>query len=108
MKEKENAVTARGVIQEKHRLSNHMIRSWESGDLWVSYAARKRWAFDMIYWSKIDARQFGKGDLKERLDLLTASECDAMDAFVQRKLTEKEERTLTDWADIDLKTYIVA
>lgn len=108
MKEKEDAAIARGVLQKRHRLSNHMIRSWESGDFWISYAARKSWAFDMIYWSKIDARYFGKGDLQDRLHLLTESERDAMDAFVQRKLAEKEERTLADWADVDLQTYIVA
>jgi hypothetical protein len=71
-----------------------MLESWQKGDFWVCYAARRSWAFDMLYWAKIDRRFFGDGDLEERLKLLTAEERDALDTFVQRKLVEKEERTL--------------
>jgi hypothetical protein len=47
----------------------------------------------MIYWAKIDRRFFGDGGLEDRLLLLTQSEREGMDGFVQRKLREKEERT---------------
>lgn len=47
----------------------------------------------MIYWAKIDRRFFGDGDLEDRLKLLTQSEREEMDGFIQTKLREKEERT---------------
>lgn len=41
------------------RLSDQMQRSWESGDFWVVYAILHSFAFDAIYWQKIDQRFFG-------------------------------------------------
>jgi hypothetical protein len=72
-----------------------MRDSWEC--FWLNYAARKNWAFDMIYWAKIDKRFFGDGDINDRLALLTDDERDRMEGFVERKLLEKQERSLTDW-----------
>jgi hypothetical protein len=74
-----------------------MRDSWESGDFWVNYAARRSWAFDMIYWAKIDRRFFGDGNLDDRLQLLTFEERQEIDDLVERKMKEKEERKLTDW-----------
>lgn len=69
------------------------------GDFWLNYVARKSWAFDMIYWSKIDRRFFGDGNLEDRLQLLTQEERDNMGPFIERKMKEKEERTYpTDWS----------
>lgn len=98
LKESEQAAIDRCILKESDWLSDHMLKSWETGDFWLNYAARKSWAFDMIYWAKIDRRFFGDGDLEDRLQLLTQSEREEMDGFVQRKLREKEERTyLFDW-----------
>lgn len=81
----------RGVIGEENRLSGHMRESWDNGGFWVSYAARRSWAFDVIYWAKIDRRFFGEGSLEDRIGLLTVEERDGMEGFVRKKLAEKEE-----------------
>lgn len=98
MQQREDNLIKRGSLTEENRLSQHMLESWQKGDFWVCYAARRSWAFDKLYWTKIDRRFFGDGDLEDRLKLLTVEERDALDGFVQRKLMEKEERTLADWA----------
>lgn len=95
LKEREQDAIDRHILKESDRLSEHMLQSWEAGDFWLNYAARKSWAFDMIYWAKIDRRFFGDGDLEDRLQLLTQSEREEMGSFIQRKLKEKEERTLS-------------
>lgn len=94
LQKQEHEFIRRGILNEDNCLSPHMLESWEKGDFWVCYAARRSWAFDMLYWAKIDRRFFGDGDLEERLKLLTAEERDALDTFVQIKLVEKEEHTL--------------
>lgn len=94
---REDDFIKRGILTEDNRLSQHMLESWQNGDFWVCYAARRSWAFDKLYWAKIDRRFFGNGDLEDRLKLLTVEERDALDSFVQEKLMEKEERTLADW-----------
>lgn len=101
LEEREQEAINRGILTKDQSLSEHMKGSWESGDFWVSYAARKSWAFDMIYWAKIDRRFFGEGDLDDRLKLLAPEERDGIDEFVQRKLAEKEERTLKDWSAVE-------
>jgi hypothetical protein len=65
-----------------------MRESWENGDFWVSYAARRSWAFDIIYWARIDRRFFGEGSMEDRVALLTEEERGGMEEFVQRKLNE--------------------
>ncbi|EED11693.1 hypothetical protein TSTA_108770 [Talaromyces stipitatus ATCC 10500] len=67
LEEREKVALERGLLAEEQRLSTYMRDSWESGDFWVNYAARKSWAFDMIYWAKIDRRFFGDGYLDDRL-----------------------------------------
>lgn len=100
LEEREREGIERGVLKEDQRLSQHMKASWESGDFWVSYAARKSWAFDMVCWAKIDRRFFGDGDMDDRIELLTVDEREGMDEFVKRKMAEKEERVLTDWTGV--------
>ncbi|OJJ72679.1 hypothetical protein ASPBRDRAFT_42406 [Aspergillus brasiliensis CBS 101740] len=95
LKDKEQAAIDRGTLNESDRLSGHMLRSWESGDFWLNYAARKSWAFDMIYWAKIDRRFFGDGDLKDRIELLSPDERAKIDEFVLMKLKAKEEGGLS-------------
>jgi hypothetical protein len=85
---REDAEIARGVIGEENRLSGFMRESWENGDFWVSYAARRSWAFDVIYWAPIDRRFFGEGTMGDRFALLTEEERGGMEEFVQRKMNE--------------------
>ena len=93
LKEREQAAIDRHILKDTDRLSERMLKSWETGDFWLNYAARKSWAFDMIYWAKIDRRFFGDGNLEDRLQLLTQEEREKMDTFIQEKVKEKEERT---------------
>lgn len=75
-----------------------MRQNWENGDFWVHYAARKSWAVDAIYWSKIDERFFGpRNSFEGRLALLDVGIREGVDAFVQRKIEEQESRILIDW-----------
>jgi hypothetical protein len=82
-----------------------MRESWDTGRFWVSYGARKSWAFDMAYWRFLDERFFGergegvgKEELwKTRVHLLSERERAAMEPFVERKMSEVEERVIVDW-----------
>ncbi|KAM0429770.1 hypothetical protein ACHAPT_006376 [Fusarium lateritium] len=81
-------------------LSTHMRESWETGRFFLSYGARKSWAFDAMYWKFLDERFFGdrginvvKSDLwKARVHLLSEEEKAAMDTFVRKKMAESKER----------------
>ncbi|KAJ5638844.1 hypothetical protein N7528_001234 [Penicillium herquei] len=100
MKDCEEEAIQKGQIQEAQRLSNHMHDSWESGDFWVMYAALNSFAFDLIYWQKIDHRFFGPTDnfedaWKERLHLLDDREKEEMELLVTRKLQEMDTRVLS-------------
>lgn len=87
-----------------------MQQSWESGDFWVTYAARKRFAFDALFWRKIDGRFFGGGTSteadrwKEQLHLLTDNEKAELEKVVEKKLEEMRTRVLA-WEpdELDLK-----
>jgi aminoglycoside phosphotransferase (APT) family kinase protein len=57
--EREDAFIREGRLEERQRLSLPMRESWESGDFWVVYAARKGFAFDAVFWKYLDARFFG-------------------------------------------------
>ncbi|KAJ5757623.1 uncharacterized protein N7511_006317 [Penicillium nucicola] len=85
---REDADIARGVIGEANRLSGFMRESWGSGDFWVSYAARRSWAFDVVYWARIDRRFFGEGTLEDRVALLTMEERRDMEEFVRKKMNK--------------------
>lgn len=90
-----------GPLGRRH--SNRMRDSWESGDFWIMYAARNNFAFDAIYWKKIDQRFFGvvgDGDdicdvWKKRLDLLQPEERNFINECVELKLRESETRLLS-------------
>ncbi|KAJ5730854.1 uncharacterized protein N7483_005362 [Penicillium malachiteum] len=77
LREQESVAIDRGILKDEQRLSGPMQQSWESGDFLVVYAARKSFAFDAVFWKKIDGRFFGPGTSseddrwKERLDILT-------------------------------------
>lgn len=77
MADREDEAVRQGRLEEHQRLSGPMRDSWESGDFWVTYAARNNFAFDAIYWQKIDQRFFGpsgsSGCRRERLHGETCS-----------------------------------
>ncbi|CEJ62014.1 hypothetical protein PMG11_10529 [Penicillium brasilianum] len=89
------------VQQGQRRLSDQMQRSWKSGDFWVSYAILHSFAFDSIYWQKIDQRVFGPTETddpsdawKERMGLLDETQKGDMERLVKRKLEKMEDRVL--------------
>ncbi|KAF5532623.1 aromatic-amino-acid decarboxylase [Fusarium mexicanum] len=90
-------------------LSRYMRESWQTGRFFLSYTARKSWAFDAMYWNFLDERFFGdrdpgvvKGDLwKTRIDLLSDDERAAMEPFVQRKMAEGKERRIVEWDETE-------
>ncbi|KAM4065466.1 phosphotransferase enzyme family protein [Hirsutella rhossiliensis] len=96
---KERDFIDQGRLDQTQVLSTHMRRSWETGDFWLAYAARKSWAFDGIFWRTLDQRFFGDnvGGPMERLKLLPLKQVSAIEGFVERKMREKEECTLVDW-----------
>ncbi|KAL5344497.1 hypothetical protein ACLOAV_010478 [Pseudogymnoascus australis] len=95
---REQVALEEGRITNEDCLSRQMRQSWENGDFWVHYAARKSWAVDSIYWSKIDERFFGPRDSFEgRLALLDEGDREGIDSFVRRKMKEQESRMLIDW-----------
>jgi hypothetical protein len=42
------------------QLSAYMRESWQVGRFWLTYAARKSWAFDTVFWKYLDERFFGR------------------------------------------------
>ncbi|KAK1973252.1 phosphotransferase [Colletotrichum cereale] len=92
-------------------LSTYMQESWETGRFFLSYGARKSWAFDTMYWKFLDERFFGerksgvqKDDLwKTRVHLLSEEERAAMGPFVERKMTESKERRIVGWDPTEAK-----
>lgn len=79
MRNCEDTAIQQGRLGEDQRLSSPMRKSWESGGFWIMYAALNSFAFDTIYWQKIDPRFFGPTDnpevaWKERLGLLDEKE----------------------------------
>lgn len=87
-----------------------MKESWETGRLYLNYAARKNRAFDTVYWKYLDEKVFGRRPKgasvnemwKTRLQFLGERERAAMEPFVAKKMAESKERILID--DCDPKT----
>lgn len=100
LREREEVAIQRGRLEDGQRLSVRMHRSWESGDFWVSYAARKSFAFDAVFWKKLDVRFFGPTTSiederwRERLELLTKDERANMEKVVEKKLDKTRTRVL--------------
>lgn len=86
-------------------LSTYMRESWETGRFWLTYVARKSWAFETIFWKYLDERFFGLREQglprnhywKARIDLLSEDERNAMEPFVERKMETRKERKIVDW-----------
>ncbi|CAG8139038.1 unnamed protein product [Penicillium olsonii] len=106
MVEHEEDVIRKGQLAESKRLSSAMRRSWETGDFWIMYAARNNFAFDAIYWQKIDRRFFGSTacegvdvcDIwKGRLHLLEPEEQKFMQEHVDTKIQEMKAGQVLAW-----------
>lgn len=101
MNDCEDEAIRAGQLEETQRLSGPMRDSWRSGNFWIMYAARNNFAFDSIYWQRIDQRFFGPTQSfdaddvwKERLHLLTPKEKDYIDECVKLKFKEMDTRPL--------------
>ncbi|KAJ6036979.1 hypothetical protein N7540_001258 [Penicillium herquei] len=108
MRKCEDEAIRKNQLSEDQRLSSRMRDSWKSGNFWIIYAARNNFAFDAIYWKKIDQRFFGAttcGDnnfsevWRERLHLLIPKEKELMEECVSMKIKERHDRVLA-W-DLD-------
>ncbi|GKZ38554.1 hypothetical protein AbraIFM66950_010836 [Aspergillus brasiliensis] len=95
--EREESLISSGRLTEEQRLSGPMRESWQNGDFWVSYAARRNFAFDAIFWQKLDRRFFGPTQSPEkswerRVELLDEREKEEMEMLVQEKMEDMRER----------------
>lgn len=108
MRKCEDEAIQKGHLVESHRLSSRMRDSWQTGDFWLMYAARNNFAFDAVYWEKIDQRFFGTvphandnvWDVwQKRLYLLETGEKGLMEEYVDLKLKQRKELLLA-W-DLD-------
>ena len=71
-----------GTLDHQQRLSQRMRESWENGQFWANYAARKSWAFDAVFWSWINVKYFGEGDWFEdriKLEIFLPSDGDELE-----------------------------
>lgn len=49
LRKQENVAIDSGRLEDEQRLSRSMQQSWESGDFWVTYAAKKGFTFDALF-----------------------------------------------------------
>ena len=99
LKRQEDEAIAAGRMTDAERLSNRMRRIWDSGGFWIDYAAQYSFAFDHIYFNRLDERFFGnaEGDWLEcRLPLLSEEQRQNMEAFVRMKIAQKDDRRMKD------------
>ncbi|PWY80878.1 phosphotransferase family protein [Aspergillus sclerotioniger CBS 115572] len=105
---REDTLIDSGRLSEDRRLSGPMRQSWQSGDFWVSYAVRKSFAFDAIFWQKLDERFFGstttpEDSWKKRIELLDDKQKEEMQFIVEKKLAGMKSRVLTWQPDEESK-----
>ncbi|KFY77174.1 hypothetical protein V499_03379 [Pseudogymnoascus sp. VKM F-103] len=100
LREREDALIQEDRLGEQQRLSLPMRESWDCGDFWLVYAARKGFTFNAAFWKYLDARFFGPvagldGDEWERrAGLLDEEEIMEIDSFVEQKVEELKTRVL--------------
>lgn len=100
MKGAEDSLITSSRLQEGQRLSPKMKASWDTGDFWVVYGARKNFAFDAIFWRELDSRFFEASGMPQedawvkRMDVMHEAEKSDMEVFVERKWQEMETRIL--------------
>ena len=87
-----------------------MRQSWANGDFWITYAARKNFAFDSIFWKKLDPLFFGSFTVAEehrweqRIGLLSEEERQCMEQVVSQKLEQMQKRALA-WEPGEVYTF---
>lgn len=99
MREAEDTAIVSGMLQEEQRLSDKMLQSWQCGDFWVVYAARKSFAFDDIFWRKVYPRFVGPGTpeegvLRKQAGILSEQDEKDLETFVSKKMVEMQTREL--------------
>ncbi|KAM5449941.1 hypothetical protein MaudCBS49596_004704 [Microsporum audouinii] len=103
LEQREDVAIGRDRLREEERLSSAMRQSWTSGDFWVTYAARKNFAFDSVFWAYINQRYFGDhASWLDQLECLKQGEKEDMEALVERKLEEMKSRALAWEPDEEL------
>ncbi|KAI8631061.1 phosphotransferase family protein [Xylariaceae sp. FL1651] len=83
-------------------LSQRMRESWEKRTWMRNYAARKSWAFDFVWWKFLDEsypRPNENQDYHARLELLSGSQRELMEAFVACKMEESRNPGIIEWED---------
>ncbi|KAF5020382.1 hypothetical protein F66182_7590 [Fusarium sp. NRRL 66182] len=83
-------------------LAQRMRESWETKSWVVSFASRRSWSFDALFWRYLDSAYFGPnedGDHKARMDVLSEGELIAIEPFVRMKLEERKHRVLVEWEE---------
>ncbi|KAI0165358.1 phosphotransferase family protein [Hypoxylon sp. FL1284] len=83
-------------------LSRRMRESWEKRTWMISYAARKSWAFDFLWWKYVDESYFGQNqdqDHKARLELFSEPQKRVMESFVARKIEDQSNKEMIKWED---------
>ena len=95
LKRQEDAAITKGNLVEGQRFSGRMRESWDSGNFWVNYGARKIWAFD-VAWPMMDVKFFGSSDGK-RSKLLDTIDREEMGRFIHKKLKDSKTRMLDNW-----------
>ncbi|TWU75061.1 hypothetical protein ED733_006619 [Metarhizium rileyi] len=94
MTDTENKAIASGRLMESQRLAPKMKMSWESGDFWVTYGARKNFAFDAIFWRELDPRIYGQSGVSEEDAWMKRLDIFEMKALVERKTKDMDTRGL--------------
>jgi hypothetical protein len=69
-------------------LSSLMRDSWQSGDFWFNFAARKSLDVDAIFYTQLDRANFGGN---AGVDLLDDDVQAGIESFVQMKKEQKQE-----------------
>lgn len=93
LEKREQVFLEEGRTTKEDCLSRDMRQNWENGDFWVHYAARKSWAVDAVYCSKIDERLFGLRDSFEgRLALLDEGDRYGIDSLCRGRLRNRRVR----------------
>lgn len=91
------------------KLSDRMRRTWEDRGHFINYAARRSWAFDVLFWTFIDQKFFGEnspGGFEGRLDLFSPSEREKMEEFVARKVEQMENEKYMKWDEDECREYL--
>ncbi|KAE8326017.1 hypothetical protein BDV39DRAFT_193962 [Aspergillus sergii] len=80
------------VLTEREDIAMQQGRqSWVNGDFWVTYAARKNYAFNTIFWKKLDHLFFGACTVAEEM---SEEERHCMELVVRQKLEQIGKRAL--------------